>query len=178
MTEKRKRAPVPAKGSPTWVRSWDSDVPASRSSAELETLLRRYGAHGYTVSNDYAGGTLVIAFTMPRSWQVPNADSIEIKMAVSYGETERRLQRMPEYVAKRRGKGSGADAWAREQSERVAWRQVVFLVEAGLNAAAAGIQTIEEAFFAHSVLPGTNQRVIDLVHEHRQRLLPGGENSR
>lgn len=168
----KKKQDTPALRGPTWVRSWDTSVAVGRSSAELETLLRRYGASGYTVSNDYTGGTLIIGFTMPRSWQVPDAEPIEIKLAVSYGETLRRLERMPEFVTKRRGKGANVEAWGTEQAERVAWRQILLWVEAGLNAAAAGIQTIEEAFFAHSVLPGTQQRVIDLVHEHR-RLLPG-----
>ena len=47
---------------PHWVRSWDTDVPASRSQTELEQLLRRYGAKGYTLSSDYTNGTVVIAF--------------------------------------------------------------------------------------------------------------------
>lgn len=159
---------------PHWVRSWDTETPVGKSSAELETLLRRYGAQGYTVSVDYTGGRLLIGFTLPRTWQAKTDESIEIKLTVSFGETLRRLEKMEAFARKKRAKRtSNWDTWANEQSERVAWRQVILLVTAGLEAAASGIQTIEEAFFAHSVLPGTQQRVIDIVHEHRKLLTRG-----
>lgn len=168
------RAVAKSEQGPQWVRSWDTETPVGKSSAELEVLLRRYGAKGYTVSVDYTGGRLLIGFTLPRTWQAKTEETIEIKLAVSYGETLRRLQRMDGFTRKVRAKAyPNRDAWATEQSERVAWRQVILLVTAGLEAAASGIQTIEEAFFAHSVLPGTQQRVIDVVHEHRKLLTRG-----
>lgn len=157
---------------PGWVRSWDTETSVAESQAELEALLRRYGAHGYTVSADYVGRTLVIAFTLPKTWEVKQAETIEIRLAVSYGETQRRLEKLDAFVTRARGKRDGG-AWAKEQPERVAWRHIVLLVQAGLEAAASGIQTVEEAFFAHSVLPGTTNRVIDAVHHHRQLLTAG-----
>lgn len=161
--------------SPTWVRSWDTDVPVTRSSAELDTLLRRYGARGYTVSSDYSAGTLLVGFTLPKTWQVKTDETIEIKLAVGFRETLRRLEEMSVFQTKRDRKDYRTrEAWALEQSERVAWRQIILWVEAGLNMAASGVQTVEEAFFAHSVLPGTQTRVIDLVHE-RRALLSGGD---
>lgn len=160
--------------SPTWVRSWDTETPVSRSSTELDTLLRRYGARGFTVSSDYHNGTLMIGFTIPKTWQLKTDETIEIRLAVGFRETLRRLEKMEAFQAKLRRKDPSARAtWPMEQAERVAWRQIILWVEAGLNMAASGVQTAEEAFFAHSVLPGTQTRVIDAVHEHR-RLLSGG----
>jgi hypothetical protein len=160
--------------SPTWVRSWDTDVPVSRSSIELDTLLRRYGARGYTVSSDYSAGTLLIGFTMPKTWQIKTDEVVEIKLTVGFRETLRRLEKMEVFRTKRdRKEYRTREAWALEQAERVAWRQIILWVEAGLNMAASGVQTVEEAFFAHSVLPGTHARVIDVVNEKR-RLLTGG----
>jgi hypothetical protein len=170
------RSTAKADQGPTWVRSWDTDVAVGRSSAELDTLLRRYGAHGYTVSNDYTGGRLLIGFTLPRTWQIKNAEPIEIKLTVSYAETGRRLYKLPAFTAKlqrMRVQPTAREQYAKEQAERVAWRHVILLVTAGLEAAASGIQTVEEAFFAHSVLPGTPHRVIDVVNEKR-KLLTGG----
>lgn len=138
----------------------------------METLLRRYGAQGYTVSNDYVGGTLVIGFTLPATWQIKTDQTVEVRLAVSYGETRRRLERMPQYASRARSKGA---PWATEQAERVAWRHVILWAEASLAASAAGIQTIEESFFAHIVVPGSNVRVIDAVHS--QRLLKAGGTS-
>ena len=158
--------------SPTWVRSWDTDVPVSRSQTELENMLRRYGARGYTVSSNYSEGTVLIAFTIPRTWQIETNETVEVRLAVGFRETLLRLNRMQDFRAKRDRKDYRTrEAWALEQAERVAWRQIILWVEAGLNMAAAGVQTVEEAFFAHSVLPGTSARVIDVVNEHRQQLL-------
>lgn len=142
----------------------------SPASAELETLLRRYGASGFTVSTNYKDGNVVIAFTMPRHVEQPDADPIEVRMAVGFRDTLRRLEKMPEFRAKAR---RFTDPWGLQQAERVAWRQVILWCEAGLNAAASGIQTLEEAFFAHSVIPGTNTRVIDAVH--MSKLLTAGK---
>lgn len=97
-----------------------------------------------------------------------------MKLAVGFRETLRRLEKMDVFRSKRDRKDYRTrEAWALEQAERVAWRQIILWVEAGLNMAASGVQTLEEAFFAHSVLPGTNHRVIDVVNEKR-RLLTGG----
>lgn len=161
---------------PTWVRSWDTDVPVGRSSAELESLLRRYGAKGYTVSSDYSNGTLVIGFTVPRTWAIANAETVEIRMAIGFHETLRRLEGMQLFQKKRdRMSYDKRKTWPLEQAERVAWRQLIMLVEAGLNAAAAGIQTVDEAFFAHQVirLGSGVHRAIDVVREAQKALPPG-----
>lgn len=163
--------------SPTWVRSWDTEVAVSRSSAELETLLRRYGARGYTVSCDYSAGTLLIGFTVPATWQVKTDASVEVRLMVGFRETLRRLEKMDVFSNKRDRKTYALrETWALEQAERVAWRQIILWVEAGLNMAASGVQTVEEAFFAHSVLPGTHSRVIDVVNSKRN-LLAAGEGA-
>lgn len=159
--------------SPTWVRSWDTVVTVDKSRGELEVLLRRYGAHGYTVSVDYSAGTLLIGFTMPKTWQVKTTETVEVRLAVGFRETLRRLEKMESFTGKRGRKQpyETREAWALEQAERVAWRQIILWVEAGLNMASSGVQTIEEAFFAHTILPGTQSRVIDVVNSHRPQLL-------
>lgn len=158
--------------SPTWVRSWDTEVETDKSRSELETILRRYGARGYTVSVDYSAGTLLIGFTMPKTWQIKTDDSVEVRLAVGFRETLLRLGKMEAFQKKRDRKlAAWREAWALEQAERVAWRQIILWVEAGLNMAASGVQTVEEAFFAHTILAGTNARVIDVVNTHRQQLL-------
>lgn len=168
-----KRTSPSAQSRPGWVRSWDTETGVAKSQAELEALLRRYGAQGYTVSADYVGRTLMISFTLPKTWEVKTQETIEIRLAVSFGETERRLNKLEAFTTRARGKRD-TGVWAREQPERVAWRHIVLLVQAGLEAAASGIQTVEEAFFAHSVLPETTTRVIDAVHAHRKQLTSGG----
>lgn len=161
---------------PGWVRSWDTEVPASRSQTELEQLLRRYGAKGYTLSSDYTNGTVVIAFTIPRDWQDSALGTADIQMALGFKDTLKRLRGMQKFKDKvSRMSSQNQQTWPMEQAERVAWRQLIMLVEAGLNAAASGLQTVEEAFFAHTMiqLGSGRHRAIDVVKEARKALPPG-----
>jgi hypothetical protein len=138
------------------VKSASTTVPATRTKSELEEMLRKYGASGFTVSSDYASRTVVVAFMMPRTFQDPR-DQVEIKIPISYVEVEKRLVKLP-------GNGRKDSAWLAAQSERVAWRQLYILCEAALMAAAIGLQTLEEAFFAHQMLSlpnGGTLRAID-----------------
>jgi hypothetical protein len=68
-----------------------------------------------------------------------------------------------------------------EQAERVAWRNLVLWVTAALSAATLGLQTITEAFFAHTVTGEHGERMIEVVERHQatlgtgtQRLLASG----
>ncbi len=138
------------------VKSASTDVPASRTKAQLEDLLRKYGASGFTVSNDYESRTVMVGFMMPRSYQTPS-DHVEIRIPVSFREVSKRLAKMA-------GNGRKPQNWLDEQAERVAWRQLYMLCEAACMAAAVGLQTIEEAFFAHQMLSlpnGGQLRAID-----------------
>lgn len=74
-----------------FVKSWDTDVPVSRSKGALEELLRRYGATGFTVSEDYAAGTVLIAFHLPRSIELPaeQQEMAEIAFETRYGPRKR-----------------------------------------------------------------------------------------
>lgn len=51
----------------TFVKSQNTEVPASRSQAELERVLRRYGATGFGVQSDYEKGLVRIFFRVPDS---------------------------------------------------------------------------------------------------------------
>lgn len=154
---------ITAQSSPTWIRSWETSTSIGASQGELEALIRRYGATGYTLSTDYTTRNAVLSFTLPRSWQVKSDEQLEIRLTVAVGETQRRLEAMEQFRRKQVARGS---VWADAQAERVAWRHALMFVQAGLEAAAAGVQTLEEAFFAHVVLPGpSKRRVIDYVHD-------------
>jgi hypothetical protein len=115
-------------------------VSSANSRAELETLLERYGATHTAVFCE--PGQAMIAFRMAgRNVRVtlPLPD----KAAREFTHTEARgNKREPE--AQHR-------AW--EQACRQKWRSLVLAVKAKLVSVADGIETFEEAFMAHVVMP-------------------------
>jgi hypothetical protein len=138
-----------------FVKSWDTDVTVARSKGALEELLRRYGATGFTVSEDYASGTVLIGFNLPRSIELPadKQDSAEIAFTISYNQVLRRLRSMKDFRTKENAKAfSNREAWATEQAARVAWRHLVLWADAALSSVDAGLQSLEEAFFAQHIL--------------------------
>jgi hypothetical protein len=144
--------------STSFVRSWDTEVPVSRTAAAMEEMIRRYGASGYTRSEDYTAGRVVVAFTIAAR---------DVRMFVDVPTVEQKLRAMPEFMQKRNAKPwDNRDPWARAQAERVAWRHLLLYVEASLNAVSAGLLTLEEAFFAYALIQapdGDKQRAVDLV---------------
>lgn len=153
-----------------FVKSWDTSVPMAKTKGDLETLLRRYGATGFTVSEDYESRTVVVVFFIrPR----PDTDPLEIRFPVSYKTVLDRLRRMNEFTRKARGKGANRDGWQHAQSERVAWRHLYLWADAALSAVDAGLYSLPEAFFAHAMIDapgGVRVRAIDAVTA--LRLLP------
>ena len=147
-----------------FVKAWDTDVPVTRSKAALEDMLRRYGATGFTVAEDYASRTVVVAFFLrPR----PAEDPIEIRFPIGYDATLAKLRKMDAFTRR-------ADANA--QAERVAWRHLVLWVDAALSAVDSGLYSLQEAFFAHAMIdtPGGRRiRAADAVGNVK-RLLSGG----
>lgn len=140
------------------LRSWDTTTPAANSKKEMEAVLRRYGASGLTVSEDYATRRIFVGFTLPVSLQFRGTETTEVRLPVSIQEVHARLSLIGEF--KRRDA-----AWQEAQAERVAWRHLLLLVEAALVAADSRIQTLTEAFFAHTVIdtPAGRVNAIDAV---------------
>jgi hypothetical protein len=62
------------------------------------------------------------------------------------------------------------------QAERVAWRNLVLWIDAALSAATVGVQTITEAFFAHTIVVddgGRAERMVDYVERTGGAIGPG-----
>jgi hypothetical protein len=65
---------------------------------------------------------------------------------------------------------AGYDRKKLEQAERVAWRNLILWVDAALSAAAVGLQTITEAFFAHAIVGQNGERMVELVGAFQNEL--------
>lgn len=111
-------------------------VPVDRSRAELERLLRRYGADQFV--SGWESGRAMVGFTI---------EGRSVRLEVP-------LPSEADLSTKHRPSGSRALENAIAQVERQRWRALLLLVKAKLEAIALGIETLETAFLADIVVRG------------------------
>lgn len=119
-------------------------VSSGRSRAEIEDSLMRYGATGFLFGQSQDKAIIAfesrgrrIKFVLPLPDYADFAKRIDKRS--SYGRT---ITRTPEQQRE-----------AYEQSVRQRWRALALCIKAKLEAVESGIETFEEAFMAHIVLP-------------------------
>ena len=117
-----------------------TSVPVSRTKAEIEDLVQRYGADQFV--NGYKGDMAVIGFSMGGR-QIRFLLQLPDEHAEKYWYTPGRGLRRTEDAAHA--------AW--EQACRSRWRALYLIVKAKLEAVEAGISTVEREFFYDIVLP-------------------------
>lgn len=170
-----------------FVKSADTSTPVANSRAELEKILRRYGAKGFSVAQDYHSNAVTVSFIVPDSLKA-DAALVPVKLPISvlrvydamYGQPKKSVRRTNEELETQKAKfgwiqsynrdvynPDGYDTKKLEQAERVAWRNLCLWVDAALSAAVAGMQTITEAFFAHAVVGQTGERMIEVVEAYQ-----------
>ena len=145
-------------------------VTVERSKTEVEHILRRYGAdqflHGWEEGRAIIGFRLKgypVRMTLP----LPILEDFEHYARKNGTKTRRTPQ---------------AAQSAHEQAERQAWRALVLVLKAKLEAVEAGITTIEQEFLADMVLPGdvtVSEALLPRLDEalntgRMPDLLPGG----
>lgn len=160
-----------------FVKSASTSTPVSNSRGELEKLVTRYGCSSFATQVDYEAHRATVTFVVPDTPD-KGARKIPVQLEVNILAVYDALYGQPQ---KWGGSGTGKiydpkGYKERElaQAERVAWRQLILWVDAALSAASAGVQSISEAFFAHTLIrrsTGEMVRVIDHVNE----LAPGGD---
>jgi hypothetical protein len=119
----------------------NTEVSCDRSRAEIESIIRRYGASQFVYgwSEDkamigFACNDRNVRFELP----LPSRDDPE------FAQTP----------AGRRRRSSDAQEIAWEQACRQRWRALALVIKAKLEAVDAEITTFEDEFLAHIVLPG------------------------
>lgn len=138
-----------------FVKSATTKTPVPNSRNELERMLTRYGCSSFSTQSDYETGRIVVGFVVPDSRE-EGAVRIPVRLEINSREVCRAL-----YGPLKAGQGWTEHGIA--QAERVAWRQLVLWVDAALSAAAAGVQKISEAFFAHTLVRDSEGRVSRMV---------------
>lgn len=116
-----------------------TSVSAAKSRAEIEETLSRFGADGFMSGRD--GRRVVIAFKA-RDRQVAFRLTLPDPDDPALRETP---------TGKVRSAQSQADAYAAE--ERRLWRSLAMSIKAKIVSVQDGIETFEQAFMAHVVMP-------------------------
>jgi hypothetical protein len=138
----------------SFVKSANTSVPVARSRAELERVLRRYGCTGFGSSQDFKEHRIIVHFVVPDTVE-EDAEQIPVRLEVD-------VRLVCDHLYGWDARGYNEREWA--QAERVAWRQLILWVDAACSAAAAGVQKMSEAFFAHTVVRGDDgvaRRLVD-----------------
>lgn len=159
-----------------FVKAATTTTQVSTSRAELEKMLRRYGAAGFSVAHDYSEYRVVISLVLPDR-PGKGQPKIPVKLPVNirfvydamFGRPTKYDYNEKKYVYN----PTGYDTKKLEQAERVAWRNLTLWVDAALSAATIGLQSIAEAFFAHAIVGAEGERMIDLVEAHQTALGSG-----
>lgn len=134
-----------------------TSVPVARSREEITSLLERYKASSIAVGTDV--GIALVVFKIDR-WHV------QFRMPLPT-ESEART------VKDRRGwtlGETGRQKWL-DQTCRERWRALLLTIKAKLVSVENGVETLEEAFLAHLIIPGgqtVGQKALPAIREAYQ----------
>lgn len=164
-------------GKHTFVKASGTEVAPEKSRIAVERLLRRYGATGFAFTMDLEQGEIKIEFVVPDSMR-KDAPRIPVRLPVSIRRVYDGLYGQPtKWSAEGRVfDPKGYDPKKLAQAERVAWRNLVLWIDAALSAATIGVQTISEAFFAHTIVVddgGRTERMAEYVARTGGAIGPG-----
>ena len=127
-----------------FVKSADTSTSVASSQRDLERILRRYGATDFNMGSDWEKRLARVAFRVP---DTPGSKVVvPVRLEISIEAVAAALG----YVGGKKNLRPTQAGW--EQSERVAWRHLVLWVDAACAATNAGMQTMSEAFLAHTLV--------------------------
>ncbi|QDG90680.1 hypothetical protein [Pseudarthrobacter sp. NIBRBAC000502770] len=129
----------------------ETTVDSSRSRAEIERTLSRYGATAF--SYGWEAGRAAIAFV---------ADGRQIRFVLPL--PDKNLREFTHTPSTKRPRTPQQVEAEYEKAVRQRWRALALVVKAKLEAVNAGIVTFEQEFYAHTVLPN-GRTVYEHTHE-------------
>jgi hypothetical protein len=123
-------------------------VPVSRSQAEIQSLIRRYGARKFVSGFDEDVRIAAIQFEM-------HGRRIAFRLRLPDSNDD-------QFRYDGRGRERSTSAWenAYQQECRRLWRSLLLVIKAKLESVESGVETFEEAFLPQIVLPGTDGQTV------------------
>lgn len=141
-------------------------VSPDKSKAEIERILRRYGADQFGYSSltpEHGPSRAVVVFKV---------QGLMVRLPITLPDrNDVQFQRTPVNKNWRSPEATEA-AW--EQACRQRWRALVLFTKATLEAVEAGIITLDQAFLAHIILPN-GQTTYEWIHPQMQLALAEGK---
>lgn len=141
-----------------FVKSAATKVSVEESQGHIISVLHRYGASGFGFRR--VGDVVTVTFHIPGAGGEERTVAIPIDVAKVRAKLNPKLDAI---ARNQKARGTGGDPG---RAERVAWRILLDWIDASLSAVSIGAQTIEEAFYAHTVIEtvdGQRGRLIDYV---------------
>jgi len=145
-----------------------TSVPTERSRAEIETMLRKYGAAQFVSGWD--ADRAVIGFSA-QGRQL----RFVLKMPAANDKRFTHTHHKKRYYPTENSKERQVQLY--EQEVRRLWRALALTIKAKLEAVDSGIETFEEAFMPHIVLPD-GSTVGQFMSPQLERVYAGGEMPR
>lgn len=135
----------------------NTNVSVERTRAEIETVLRKYGAEGFQSSWEDRDGKTVARIEFLKS------DKHVRFMLTLPGQSEKQFthHRGQGYRHKFRTPEGRHKAW--EQACRQRWRALLLCIKAKIEAVAAGITQFEDEFLAQFVDPVSNKTIGEMA---------------
>ena len=119
-----------------------TEVSVEKSRAEIETIVRRYGAEGFI--SGWEGARAMVQFRA-------QARYVRFLMTLPARDEERFTTFMRGSSKHKRTPEQAASQW--EQACRQKWRALALMIKAKLEAVESGIVTFEQEFFPHVMMP-------------------------
>lgn len=147
-----------------FIKSAETKTSPEKSRTDLEALLGRYGARSFGYARELGEGgfpRIVVSFALPLDLGGNQLVPVEIPIDVARVYARLWAQAGPRTDS----------ATVRARAERVAWRHLYLFVDASLAAVALGLATLEEAFFAHTLVrtqEGQVGRASDFIAKLRE----------
>lgn len=142
-----------------FVKSAGTRVTVEETQGHIISVLHRYGASGFGFRR--VGDTVSVTF------HIPGADGRERTIEIPIDIERVRAKMNPKLSSLRTARARHKPPRVKDQSERVAWRIVLDWIDAALSAVSIGAQTLDEAFYAHTIIEtmdGQRGRLVDYVN--------------
>lgn len=135
-------------------------VPVEKTKAEIDTLLRKHGAD--QIMTAWETSRALVAFRI-------NNLSARIDIPMQPMDDFLYTERKTPNITKRVQRTPLQQQTAYDQSQRQAWRALLLVTKAKLEAVAAGITTMEQEFLAHMLMPNNEtvgETLLPKLHEY------------
>ena len=137
-----------------FIKSRTTSTSVSNSQKGLRGMLERYGCSSYGVHEDYEKGITTVVFRVADS----DGTMVPVRLVV---DSDKVCQGLFGHNLEQ------ASPWGRKQAERVAWRNLLLLIDASLAVAALNLRPIRETFLADLLVEedGRSRRFVEVMEE-------------